>query len=55
MKAIGFANQYYTLWEIVKNEIPGESVKNVTCKFVKNISKTWSTVCQQYPNVIALA
>lgn len=44
MLKIGFANEYYTLWEVSKTDFA------VHCTYIKNISKDWDKVREQYPD-----
>lgn len=53
MKAIGFANKFYTLWEVQYKNVENEFEKYtlVSNVYVKNISTDVSKVKELYPNV----
>ena len=54
MKVIGFANKFYTLWEVTESttpsEINGMSVSTIHYEYIKNISFDLETAINKYPN-----
>ena len=54
MKVIGFANKFYTLWEVTESttpsEINGMSVNTIHYEYIKNISFDLETAINKYPN-----
>lgn len=53
MKVIGFANKYFTLWDVVEHEIDNGLYKTVfnTNSFIKNISMDKETAFAKYPGI----
>ena len=53
MKAIGFANKYYTLWEVTSKVIESKYSKStfMTCTYLKNISMDIDKVKALYPGL----
>jgi len=54
MKAIGFANKFYTLWEVTKDTVyynNGRHEEITKCNYIKNISFDKETAMKAYPGV----
>ena len=53
MLKIGFANKFYTLWDVIENITEHDNYKDVqyVCNYIKNISFDLEAVREKYPDV----